>query len=146
MFDSQFLVDIKNNRDYAVEFLRIYLGITLLVIGLHYIFNKEQAYALLAVSEFNFFPVLIVHYILLAHVCGGLLLCIGLLTRMAALIQLPILVGAVFFVHKSSGLFSSGQSLELSLLVLVLLLVFCVYGGGRCSCDFWLDQRRKQMR
>ena len=60
---------------------------------------------------------------------------VGLFTRVAAFVQIPILVGAVFFVHAQDGLFTQGQSFELAVLVLVLLFVVFVFGAGRYSLD-----------
>jgi putative oxidoreductase len=72
-----------------------------------------------------------------AHLAGGALLALGLITRTAAIVQIPALIGAVFFVHLREGLFRTGQSLELSSLVLFLLCVFAVFGGGRLSLDHY---------
>jgi uncharacterized membrane protein YphA (DoxX/SURF4 family) len=48
----------------------------------------------------------------------------------------PILIGAVFFVHRGEGLLTATQSLEFSALVLFLLLVFVVSGAGKLSLDY----------
>jgi putative oxidoreductase len=72
---------------------------------------------------------------MLAHFVGGAMLTIGFLTRIAAIIQIPILAGAVFFVHRQDGLFALGQSLEFSALVLFLLGVLTVSGAGKLSLD-----------
>lgn len=76
-----------------------------------------------------------VHYVALAHLVGGLMLAAGLLTRLAALAQLPILFVATFFLHLQEGLLSTSQSLELSALVLVLLIVYSLWGAGPYSLD-----------
>ena len=78
---------------------------------------------------------MLLHYVILAHFIGGLLLTIGLFTRLAALAQIPILAVAVFIVHRQDGLFAMGQSLEFSALVLFLLVVILVSGAGRLSLD-----------
>ena len=57
------------------------------------------------------------------------------LSRIAALVQIPILVGAVFFVHRQDGLFALGQSLEFSALVLFLLCIVAIAGAGKLSLD-----------
>jgi uncharacterized membrane protein YphA (DoxX/SURF4 family) len=61
-------------------------------------------------------------------------------TRLAALIQVPVLLGAVFIVHLRQGLFGPGQNLELAVLVLLLLLVSVVHGGGKLSVDHYLRE------
>jgi putative oxidoreductase len=60
---------------------------------------------------------------------------VGFLTRVAAIVQIPILFGAVFVIHRPDGLFALGQSLEFSALVLLLLVVFAIAGSGRLSLD-----------
>lgn len=74
-------------------------------------------------------------YIAIVHLAGGALLVVGLFTRLAALIQIPILFGAVFFVHLKQGLLESGQSLELSVMVLFVLIIFFLFGSGELSFD-----------
>jgi uncharacterized membrane protein YphA (DoxX/SURF4 family) len=54
---------------------------------------------------------------------------------LAALVQLPILAGAVVVVHWQDGLLSANQSLEFSALVLFLLVLVCTFGSGRWSLD-----------
>jgi len=76
----------------------------------------------------------VLHYISLAHLVGGLMLTVGLLSRIAAWVQIPILAGAVF-IHRNEGLMSSGQGLEFSALVFFLLLVFAISGAGPLSVD-----------
>jgi uncharacterized membrane protein YphA (DoxX/SURF4 family) len=63
-------------------------------------------------------------------------LTLGFLTRVAAIAQIPILFGAVFFVHRQDGLFALGQSLEFSALVLFLLVIVTIAGAGKFSLDY----------
>lgn len=74
-------------------------------------------------------------YVTAAHLVGGALLVVGLYARLAALVQLPILAGAVLLVHWQDGLLSANQSLEFSALVLFLLALVAFFGGGRWSPD-----------
>ena len=64
------------------------------------------------------------------------MLALGLLTRLAAMIQIPILTGAVFVIHLREGLVSPEQSLELAALVLFLLLIVFAFGPGKWSLDY----------
>src|SRR6185312_15038382 len=79
---------------------------------------------------------IVLHYVTFAHFVGGAMLTIGFLTRVAAAVQIPILAGAVFFVHRNDGLFAMGQSLEFSALVLFLLVVIAINGAGKYSLDY----------
>lgn len=128
-----------SNRDLAFDLLRIYLGIGLFVRGVIFISDPEQYLALLTpAADAWLTSVFIVHYVALAHLAGGLMLALGLLTRIAALIQIPILAGAVFLVHFQGGLLAESQSFEFSALVLFLLVLYLLYGAGRLSADYYL--------
>ncbi len=133
---------LAENREVAIEILRIYLGIVLLIKGIQFVADKERAAEYLAMVSLPFFQFLSMHLVALVHIAGGLLLAIGLFSRVAALIQLPIILGAIFFVHFDQGLFSKEQSLEFAILVFVLLLTFTIYGSGRLSVDYLLMHRR----
>ena len=67
----------------------------------------------------------------------------GLLTRIGAIIQIPNLIGAVFFVHLKEGLFTQGGSLEFATLVLFLLCVIAVAGAGRLSIDWFFSEHKE---
>ncbi len=132
----------KENREMAIEVLRIYLGIALLVKGVQFMLNREQADEYMAIVTIPFFQFLSMHVIAVVHIAGGLLLAIGLISRAAAVIQIPILLGAIFFVHFQQGLFTKEQNLEFVILVLVLLVTFAIYGSGRLSIDHILEKRQ----
>ncbi len=120
----------------AFELLRIYLGIGLFVRGVVFISNSDAFIELVGTSDEAWLTsVVLIHYVALAHLVGGVMIAIGLFTRAAALVQLPILVGAVFVVHLQGGLLGSAQSLEFSTLVLFLLILLFLWGSGRLSVD-----------
>jgi uncharacterized membrane protein YphA (DoxX/SURF4 family) len=123
--------------------VRIYLGIALVVRGALFIADPAPILGFIRVSGDWFWPMAIAHYVALAHVGGGIFLTIGLVTRVAALVQIPPLVGAVFFVHFADGLLQPGQSLELAALVLLLLFTFAVFGAGRLSVEAMLGCQQR---
>jgi uncharacterized membrane protein YphA (DoxX/SURF4 family) len=77
------------------------------------------------------------HYVVFAHILGGPLIAFGLFTRIVSLIQIPILIGAVIFVNYPKGFLSMGNhmELEISVVVLVGLVVFIIFGAGKYSID-----------
>jgi uncharacterized membrane protein YphA (DoxX/SURF4 family) len=120
-----------------LDCIRIYLGLGLFIRGLFIISNTRAEFILDLLKTMDFpwlVTVALLHYISLAHLVGGLMLTVGLLTRIAAWVQIPILAGALF-VHRSAGLMTSGQSLEFSALVFFLLVMFAVAGAGPLSVD-----------
>ena len=120
-----------------LDCVRIYLGLGLFIRGVFIISNTRAEFIQTMLKQMEFpwiVTVGLLHYIALAHLIGGLMLTVGLLTRIAAWVQVPILAGAVF-IHRGEGLMSGGQSLEFSALVLFLLCTFAVSGAGPVSVD-----------
>ncbi|TWW00320.1 DoxX family protein [Chitinophaga pinensis] len=122
-----------------LDAIRVLLGVFLFYKGVVFIQNID---VLKAVINEN--PVLTVmsfwlaHYIVFAHLAGGVLIIFGLLTRVAILANIPVLIGAIFFVHTSTGLFSVHGEAGLSILVLLLLVFFLVEGSGPISFDEYM--------
>lgn len=87
--------------------------------------------------------VALAHYVVFAHVLGGPLLALGLLTRIMCFIQLPILIGAVALINYPKGFMSLGShmELEISIIVLIGLVVFMIFGAGKFSID---EKRRRE--
>ena len=144
MFDFQGLIDRhKNVDDTAYELIRIFLGAALLIRGILFMTNQSTVMEMVEQQGMDWLlPMIEIHYITLAHLCGGVMLMLGLLTRVAAFVQIPILVGAVFFIHLQDGLFTQGQSFELSVLVLFLLGIVFVFGSGKYSLDHYIFARQ----
>jgi uncharacterized membrane protein YphA (DoxX/SURF4 family) len=136
---QRFIAWADSHREHWLDCVRIYLGLGLFARGLLLITNSSAGFFndLVQGSDQSWLTHgVFLHYVILAHFVGGFLLTIGFLTRLAALIQVPILIGAVFFVHRGEGLLAATQSLEFSALVLFLLLVFVVSGAGKLSLDY----------
>ncbi len=122
----------------AYSVIRMFLGLILLIRAFIFLFNPSAITSIAGAQETYFVNSLI----MATHLIGGLLLAIGYQTRIAAAMQIPILIGAVFFIHFKEGLISSGQSLELSILVLFLLFVYLLFGSGSYSLDYYGKQNK----
>ena len=118
-------LEIHQEVGYAL--IRTYLGIALFIRGVIFLTDPSAITDLALQRNVGW----VGPYVTFAHLVGGLMLTVGLLTRIAALIQIPVLLGAVFLVHLEQGLMATGQSLELSVLVLFLLAVFLLSGIGQ---------------
>lgn len=122
---------LNSHSDLAYPFIRIFLGIALFIRGVILFINPDILTQLEGASQFYWS----FSYVIILHIVGGAFLAIGLFSRLAALLQIPVLFGAVFFVHLKQGLIAVEQSFELSFLVLVLLTIFFLFGGGKLSLD-----------
>lgn len=131
------------HTDVFLDLVRIYLGLGLCAKGIFFMAHREYLQKLLEDSgNLVIAPVTIAHYVIPIHIFGGILLTLGLLTRVAALLQLPILLGAMFWVYLPKMMaVEPRQSLEFSALVLFLIVLIMIFGAGRWSVDHWLARR-----
>ena len=85
------------------------------------------------------------HYVVFAHIVGGILSTIGLFTRFSCLIQIPILLVAVIFINISGNMLRLYSELFLSIIVLLLLLYFLIVGNGPWSFKLAEEKKRNQL-
>lgn len=71
--------------------------------------------------------------IALAEFIGGILLVIGVLTRITGTVFAVILLGAIFHIRWENGFFISQGGWELDLVMLAVVLVIIAAGPGRIS-------------
>lgn len=133
---------LVESRHYWIEGLRIFLGGLLFYKGFYFVEHISEIYAMIELNM-QISAFIVAHYVVAAHLVGGLMLMFGMLTRIAAAIQIPILVGAVLFVHGRNAVLGMGTELEYALLVLVLLVVFFFYGAGKWSVDHWVIRKKE---
>jgi putative oxidoreductase len=124
-----------------LDLLRIALGLFLCLKGIEFANNMSRLENLMTsqVPFSSLVIILLAHYVLFAHLMGGFLLMLGLLTRFACLIQIPILLGAIIFI-RSSDMFHQFSEVSLSIIVLLLLVYFLIIGSGRWSLDWYMDK------
>jgi uncharacterized membrane protein YphA (DoxX/SURF4 family) len=126
------------------DLLRIALGIFLCFKGYEFLENMSVMISRMSgVLPNNYFALSIVgHYIVFAHLVGGALLAVGLLTRIACIIQIPVLLGAIFFINQSE-MFRPFSQMILTIIVLLLLVYFLIAGNGPWSVDGYFDEKKK---
>jgi len=122
--------------------IRVALGIGLFIKGIGFISDTAQLQQLLSSSHFTQpFPWLS-YVITWLHLFGGFMIIIGLFTRLMAALQIPILLGAVLFIHSDGGIFASGSEMGLALAVLLLLVFFLAEGSGPVSLDHFFKHHQ----
>ncbi|HTQ63398.1 MAG TPA: DoxX family protein [Puia sp.] len=123
--------------------LRVALGLCLFIKGISFLNNTVVLDQLLAGSivskSIDWMPLAISW----AHLLGGFLIIIGLFTRWAVFLQIPILIGAVIFISAHKGLMTSGNELIFALVILLLLFFFLVEGSGPISLDNYFKKNPK---
>ncbi len=118
--------------------LRVAVGLILFWKGISFIQDSSRLEAMVQSTGINIFDEnaqtvsFLISYL---NLLGGFFIAVGLFTRWASLVQIPILIGAIVFVNLKSGLSLSNLELMLSILVLILLTVFVIKGSGVISAD-----------
>lgn len=136
----------RERLGYVLDCLRVVLGVILVVKAFAFIGNRAYLQSMFAASQdLWFIPAMISHYVILAHLAGGICLIVGIFSRAAALIQVPVLLGAVFYVQLPRFLSAhEPEQLEYAIMVLLLLGVVLVHGGGKLSVDHLVWGQDKQ--
>ena len=117
--------------------LRVILGLILAIRGVFFLTSIQPLFHLIKSSSLNELNMnmTLALFICWVHLLGGTFIILGLLTRISAWAQIPILIGAIFFINLSSSSSNSISELLLSVFVLILSAWFAMAGGGKISMD-----------
>jgi putative oxidoreductase len=131
-----------------LDIIRIVLGIFLCYKGVDFLRNNSNLISLMKnTSPFSEFMIIMVgHYVTFAHILGGFFLTLGMFTRAACIIQIPILIGAIIFVNINAtrDAFSPYSELFLSIIILLLLIYFLIIGNGPLSVKIPPEEHLKE--
>jgi putative oxidoreductase len=126
----------------ALDVLRIMLGIFLFLKG--YYFMHNMSYLRWTIEDqhlVNLSPFalqVLMHYVTFVHLAGGTLIALGLLTRLSSLLQLPVVLAAIFVINIFKT--EPNNDLWLSIFACALLAVFALIGSGPLSLNNFLSQ------
>jgi len=120
--------------------LRVTLGIILAFRGIFYLTSIQPLFHLIQSSSLNELNInrSLALFVCWVHLLGGTLIILGLLTRISAVAQIPILLGAIFFVDLNRSLSPGLSDLLLAILVLILSGWFAWAGAGKISMDHYI--------
>jgi len=128
----------NSHTSLPLDILRIVLGAFIFYKGMNFSVHTDYLYEILNPLDEWLGTVMIVHYVTMAHLAGGILIIIGLITRVAVLVQIPALIGAVLI--NFIGVMNP-TNLIAAIVVLVACLFFLVYGSGKHSVDYVLKMQ-----
>jgi putative oxidoreductase len=117
-------------------FLRIALGLTLIWKGIAFVLNLGVLATFLRESGLtdkigaSVSITLLAHLIIALHLIGGICITFGIRTRLFCLINLPVLIGAVFLVNLRQNVFKPYSEFWMSIFVLLSLICFLIEGNG----------------
>ena len=138
MFNISKLTQLK----WVVVF-RAILGLSLFLKGIQFIQDKSvirKVFTESLILQDYFWLQTVIPWL---NILCGFFIVIGLYTRLMAIIQIPIIIGAIVFVNSKHGAFEGESDLALSIVILVLLLFFLFVGGGNFTWDQVLKKENK---
>jgi len=137
---------LRAHEDLFIDLVRIYLGCGLFVKACYFMTHHDLLNEMIGQTNVSWLGgSMMGHYIILAHMFGGIMLALGILTRVAAAVQLPITLGAVFALYLPQYIVpEQRQFVEYAGLVTFLLALFTVFGAGRFSLDYLILGRRRE--
>lgn len=128
-----------------LDIFRIALGLVLIWKGVEFLFNLDVLADFLRETGLtdqigtSVFLTLLTYGIIGLHIVGGICIALGTSTRLYCLLNLPILIGALFLVNLRNNIFKPYSGFWLSLFVLLAIICFFVEGNG-----YWSIEEKKQ--
>jgi putative oxidoreductase len=126
--------------------VRIALGLFLFAKGITFMHDTQLLERIiyggqsLQENTTHYLPILICW----ANLLTGFLLMVGLATRFVAVIQIPILIGAIVFITAQKGGYMPQSELWLAILTLLLVIFFFIEGSGPISLDAYFKHNRSR--
>ncbi len=128
-----------------IDLLRILLGIIFIIKGAALIENRDQVIRMMEKSNLDLFTFIISsQYVMAFDIAGGLLISLGLLTRLIVFFQLPIVILSLIFIDYHQGLFLLNSEFGYLILILALLIFFLFYGSGKLSLNNYLSKHNDE--
>jgi uncharacterized membrane protein YphA (DoxX/SURF4 family) len=130
-----------------VDLIRILLGGFLMYKAIAFLIYMGRMTDLMdGTMDFGLFALtLLGHYVVFAHLLGGLALILGMFVRAAAIVQIPILLAAVFVVNANTNMAQPYMEVVSSVIVLVLLVYFMIVGNGPLSFKLPAEEKRHSL-
>lgn len=134
-FKMKFLKQINKkdkrntSKSLVLVFFRIFLGLALFIKGINFARNQELLEKMIlniAILEKLSFLKIVIPFI---HILGGFCIIIGIYSKLAILIQIPILLAAITILLISGAIFYYREIL-FAVTILILLFIYLKIGDG----------------
>ena len=134
---------VDHHHPQWIDIVRILLGIAILIRGIYFIHDPTDLLQILDNSKISGWTFIVEHHVAFTYLVGGILIAIGLITRIAIIFQLPVFFGSIYCSLTDKGFFSVFSDLTFSIIMFVLLIFFLVWGPGRFSVDGYMKKKDK---
>ena len=119
----------NTSKSLVLVFFRIFLGLALFIKGINFARNQElleKVILNIALLEKLSFLKIVIPFI---HILGGFCIIIGVYSKLAILIQIPILLAAITILLISGAIFYYREIL-FAVTILILLFIYLKFGDG----------------
>jgi putative oxidoreductase len=127
-----------NLRDCGITVLRIAVGAVFVMHGsqkLHHFSDTVNGFTKMGL------PTAVAYYAIFAESIGGVLLVLGLLTRVGAILIAGVMAGAFVKVHHQNGFFLQHGGYEYVLVLFAACVTLLLAGSGPLAVDKLLFRR-----
>ena len=138
---ADILKESRLHNKIIILLLIVILGGTLFIKGVDFIRNKVVLKQVIAETDLLEKFSLLESAIPWIHILGGLLIIIGMYTRLVIFIQIPLVIGAIIVLYNTKN--ASFYSIEMifAVIILLMLLIYLKFGDGFYS---WRNLIRKE--
>ena len=125
-----------------LDYFRIVLGLILIWKGVAFALNLHAFTNLMGDAGLGaaLSISMVAHTIIVLHIIGGLMIALGSHTRLFSLLNIPILLAAVFYVNLPEQVFRPYAEFWFSCAVLLALICFLIEGDGILSVEHEKDE------
>ena len=113
-----------------VLLLRVILGGALFIKGVDFIRNKAVLRQVVSETDLLEKFSVLEAAIPWIHILGGLLILIGLYTRIVIFIQIPLVVGAIIVLFNTKNASFYSTEMIFAVIILIMLLIYLKFGDG----------------
>ena len=122
-------------EDLSLLLLRLFMGGTFIVYVSKKILNFDN-YVILFSDKLELpLPLLNLYLVIAVEAIGGVLLLIGLFTRLATIPLIITMITALFLVNLEKGFAASNFGMEIPLAYISILFVLFAFGHGKFSLE-----------
>lgn len=123
---------------FVLDLLRIILGAVIFYKGVMFVQDGDALNQIINNSRIGGLAFILEHHVAFTLLVGGILIAIGMLTRLAIVFQLPVFIGAVINYQVDYGLYSVYSELTFSIVITLVLIAFFFIGPGPFSVDHYI--------
>ena len=128
---------------FVLDLMRVILGVIIFYKGVMFVQDSDSLFQIINNSRIGGLAFILEHHVAFTLLVGGILITLGMLTRLAILFQFPLFIGAIVNYHVQYGLYSVYSELTFSIIITMVLILFFFIGSGPFSVDHYLFRKDK---